>query len=304
MIIQRVRDFFAAVFSLRLLTAVVRRLLKAAGQNVELQRFQALANAEREYRRFADACRDVDPRRLEHYGMQQFSQNDEDGILAEIFRRIGTTNHTFVEFGVKNGTECNTVSLLIQGWNGLWIDGSTDASKEQQRVFRRWVESGNLRCANQLLTRDNIDSVITSSGVTGEIDLLSIDVDGNDLTLWQAITCVKPRVVVIEYNGWIAPPVQWCLPYDPKHVWDGQSIALSASLEAMTVDARKRGYELVACNIIGLNAFFVRSDLCEEHFASDRSPLALYHPRRYWLDMIFRRNTNTILRDAIDGIPN
>lgn len=58
------------------------------------------------------------PLRLERYGYKVYSQNDEDGILAEIFRRIDVTNRQFLEFGVENGLENNTLNLLEQGWSG------------------------------------------------------------------------------------------------------------------------------------------------------------------------------------------
>jgi hypothetical protein len=64
------------------------------------------------------------PRRLEWYGSKTYSQSDEDGIVAEIFRRIGTTNKVFVEFGVEAGYENNTRLLLTRGWSGLWFEGN------------------------------------------------------------------------------------------------------------------------------------------------------------------------------------
>src|SRR5262245_41373742 len=64
-----------------------------------------------------------DPLRLECFGFKSYSQYDEDGIIEEIFRRIGTTNKRFIEFGVEDGLENNTLKLLLEGWGGLWIEG-------------------------------------------------------------------------------------------------------------------------------------------------------------------------------------
>ena len=72
---------------------------------------------------------------LEQYGYKVYSQNDEDGIIQEIFRRIGVTNKTFIEFGVQNGLESNCHYLLFQGWNGLWMDGDGEAIREIQKRF-------------------------------------------------------------------------------------------------------------------------------------------------------------------------
>src|SRR5512135_8523 len=65
----------------------------------------------------------ADPKRLHRFEHQVYSQNGEDGAVAEIFRRIGTTDKFFVEIGVGDGLENNTVNLLSEGWRGVWVDG-------------------------------------------------------------------------------------------------------------------------------------------------------------------------------------
>src|ERR1700761_6439377 len=67
-----------------------------------------------------------DPLRLLASGYKAFSQNQEDGMIAEVFRRIGTTSKRFIEFGVQDGLECNSGFLLMQGWRGAWIEGAAD----------------------------------------------------------------------------------------------------------------------------------------------------------------------------------
>src|SRR5262245_42046256 len=89
--------------------------LAAVGRQVDIRRLWAEELAK---------PRNADPKRLLRYGAKVYSQGDEDGIIAEIFKRVGTTNRTFVEFGVENGTESNTTRLLVEGWRGLWLEGS------------------------------------------------------------------------------------------------------------------------------------------------------------------------------------
>src|SRR5262245_30025076 len=141
--------------------------------------------------------RHADPKRLLRYGFKLYSQNDEDGILQEIFRRIGTGNRTFVEFGVETGIECNTVKLLVEGWRGLWIDGSNANVAQIQTNFLSFVRDGRLKAIPSFITAENINSLIAQGGIKGDIDLLSVDIDRNDYWVWQAIEVVKPRVVVI-----------------------------------------------------------------------------------------------------------
>ena len=125
---------------------------------------------------------------LERYGFKAYSQNDEDGIIEEIFNRIGTTNKIFVEFGVENGLESNSHYLLHKGWSGLWIDGSEKSVKEIKKLFKKPIYDNKLKVINAFITKDNIDSLISDNGnINGEIDLLSIDIDGNDWWVWNAI---------------------------------------------------------------------------------------------------------------------
>lgn len=233
------------------------------------------------------------PRMLEDYGFKAYSQNDEDGILQEIFRRVGIETKSFVEFGAGSGLENNTSFLLCQGWEGLWIDGSFPNCEEIRRSFAAYVEAGRLVVRNAMLSRENINSEIAQAGCSGEIDLLSIDVDGNDLHLWKALTALNPRVVVIEYNGFVPPPVTWVMPYDESHVWDGRTTAIGASLQAIADLGRARGYRLVCCNRIGLNAFLVREDLAR-HFDSQRPVAEMFHFRKWWRDESFKRGQSPI----------
>src|SRR5437868_2912005 len=85
--------------------------------------------------------RNADPRRLLRYGFKTYSQNDEDGIIQEIFRRIGAGNRSFVEFGVQNGLECNTVKLLVEGWRGLWIEANARSVAEIRGHFRSFADA-------------------------------------------------------------------------------------------------------------------------------------------------------------------
>jgi len=227
-----------------------------------------------------------DPLRLERFGRTVYSQNEEDGILAEIFRRIGTANRRFLEFGVERGLECNTLNLLEQGWSGAWIEGYAPMVSEIETGFRRWIESRRLAVRAAIVTRESINDLIGDFALPRDLDLLSVDIDGNDYHVWEAITRIEPRVVVIEYNARFPPPMQWIMTYDPKHRWQGDD-QFGASLESMTALGRGKGYSLVGCNITGSNAFFVQSRLAEGRFAHPADASALYQPARYYLSPSF-----------------
>ena len=173
MVIRRIWKLVTDVLSLR---HVKREIVGLRGQIAAIdQRLSgsAVGLAEAEYRRIAMECGRKDHRRLEAFGEKVLSQNDEDGIIREIFRRIGTRSKRFLEFGTGDGTENNTVRLLLDGWSGVWIDGCTDSNRRQREFFSRWIDRGVLTCVQAFLDVQNICSIVTSAGMQGEIDLLS-----------------------------------------------------------------------------------------------------------------------------------
>lgn len=223
-----------------------------------------------------------DRRNLIPYGHKVYSQNEEDGIIREIFRRIGVTNKAFVEFGVGTGLENNTLALLFDGWRGLWIESSAKSTRQIRDNFRNAIGIGALTVINSWVTEDNIDGLISSVVDQDEIDLLSIDIDGNDFHVFNSITCVKPRVVVIEYNAKFPPPTVFCMHYDETYAWKGDD-CFGASLKFLEIEFEKKGYCLVGCNLTGANAFFVRRELVGDRFLEPHTAENHYQPARYYL---------------------
>lgn len=225
---------------------------------------------------------------LARHGAKVFSQNDEDGIIAEIFRRIGWKGKNFVEFGVEDGKECNTLWLLMQGWNGLWIECSEVSCSNIRVSHKMYFASGQLKLQNNFVTSENINNLIGEylpDQSSRELDLLSIDIDGNDYWVWKAIEITRPRVVVIEYNASWPPPADLTIPYDPEFHWNGTSY-FGASLEALSRLGKSKGYSLVCCNISGVNAFFVRDDLLRRKFFAPGKTVVHFEPPRYFLSEV------------------
>jgi hypothetical protein len=216
------------------------------------------------------------------FGQKIYSQNEEDGIILEIFNRIGTTNRVFVEFGVENGLECNTRALLFCGWRGLWIDSNVQHVKSMKQQLPNTINTGQLSVLLAHITMDNINELISSKITEKEIDFLSIDIDGNDYHILSAITCIKPRVIVIEYNAKFPPPIQYCQQYNEQHRWDGTD-DFGASIDFLDEKLNEMGYKLVACNLTGSNAFFVREELVEDKFHEPCNAKHHYQPARYFL---------------------
>ena len=220
------------------------------------------------------------PLSLVPHGRKMFSQSDEDGIIVEIFNRIGTTSKTFVEFGCGAGMENNTYALLFQNWSGLWIDGSPKNIGKIRRGLPETIASGQLKVVESFITKDNINDLISANITDKEIDLLSVDIDGNDYFVWDAITCTSPRVLIMEYNAKFVPPVRYCMAYDPKHMWDYTDHG-GVSLKFIVEKAAEKGYSLVGCSLSGANAFFVRNDLVDGKFEPPFTAEKHYEPARH-----------------------
>ncbi len=221
-------------------------------------------------------------KRLNKYEGQAFSQNGEDGIIAEIFNRIGTTNKYFVEFGVENGLECNSINLLYKQWSGLWIDGGKENCEDIKGRFKDIFAESRLKVKNEFITAENIESILKSADVPAELDLLSIDIDYNDYYVWKAITNYNPRVVVVEYNAIYLPDTSFVVPYNAQRTCDHTSY-YGASLLALQELADEKGYCLVGCCFAGVNAFFVRKDLVKDHFEAPYTAANHYEPVRDYL---------------------
>lgn len=227
--------------------------------------------------------RSNDEGRLLRYGRKVYSQNDEDGIIAEIFRRIGTGSRRFIEIGAADGLENNTVWLLMQGWSGTWIEASPGLATKIARKFSPLIECKRLAVVNELVTRESAQRLDDAGYFTG-IDLFSLDIDGNDYHIMSALKNLDARLVVVEYNGKFPPPHEFVMKYnsDKDHSWDLTDY-FGASLTSWNELLCKKGYALVACNITGVNAFFVRNDLVAGKFCEPLAPDNHYEPARYWL---------------------
>jgi len=226
--------------------------------------------------------RHADPKRLNRYEHKVFSQTGEDGIIAEIFRRIGTTNRVFVEFAAGDGIENNTRYLLSSGWKGVWIEAHQRYVHEIAKSQAGEIQQGTLRLLGEFITAENIESLFEKGSVPEDFDLLSIDVDRNTYWAWKGINRYRPRVVVIEYNAIFPPGCRWVVGYAPDATWDGTS-NFGASLTALELLGAAKGYKLVGCNLAGSNAFFVREDLVGQHFCGPFTAQNHYEPPRYYL---------------------
>lgn len=234
-----------------------------------------------------------DPRRLLSYQSQVCSQSGEDGIIHEIFRRIGVETHIFAEIGVGNGIENNTAFLLSQGWTGYWIDSDSGFLKE---IKNKGFPKDCVEYLVAFVDKDNISRLFEQLGIPTEFDLLSLDIDQNTYYVWDGLQRYRPRVVVVEYNSTIPADLDWKVHYDPHQTWNGTK-NFGASLKAFELLGRTFGYSLVGCDFHGVNAFFVRDDLLADKFVEPYTSENHYEPARY--SMFPQRSYESQILDRI-----
>jgi glycosyltransferase involved in cell wall biosynthesis len=202
-------------------------------------------------------------RSLTGFELRAFSQNGEDGVLAEILRRTGAPSRHFVEFGVESGREGNCVFLAdVRGWQGLFMESEDEMFR---RLEAKYAAEGTVETIRARVNAENIESLFAQASVPAESDVVSIDIDGQDYWIWAALEGYRPRVLIIEYNSSLDPRRCLVQPDEPGHGWDGTAF-YGASLGALERLGRSKGYRLVHTDLSAVNAFFVRADLAGDAF--------------------------------------
>jgi hypothetical protein len=238
--------------------ATLSSLLKTQRQleDMKVNQGKILAALNRD-RRFTD---------LADYEFKVFSQWGEDGIIQHLVTHLNIANRTFIEFGVEDFSEANCRFLLVNNhWRGFIIDGSERNMDRLRRSDFFWRHQLEYRA--QFIDKDNIDSLLSQSGFSRDPGILSVDIDGVDYFVLEALSGWNPAIIIVEYNEAFGYRHAVSVPYDPQFVrsnahWSNQYYG--ASLPAFLRLANSRGYGLAGINGKGSNAFFVRRDLLNE----------------------------------------
>lgn len=215
---------------------------------------------------------------LAAYATNVHSQAGEDGIIAEIFRRIGTESTWCVEFGAWDGrVASNSAALVDDGWSAVLIEGDPAKFVDLQALHRDRDDVVTLCAMVGWDGADCLDALLAATPIPVHFDLLSIDIDGNDYHVWSAVEVYRPRVVVVEFNPTIPNGVVFVQPADPK-------VNQGCSIDALADLGRRKGYTLVAAT--EFNAFFVEDGCVPQIGVSDTTVSAL-RTDQSWQTSIF-----------------
>ena len=219
--------------------------------------------------------------KLRDTGYKVFSQFEEDGKLIYILAMIGIKHSSFIEIGSDDGINSNCANLALNfGWYGLFLDGNKKSISRGRYFYNKYPTRFGYKPTfiHSFVTRENINDTIEKAGFNGEIDLLSIDIDGNDYWIWDAIVVVQPRIVIIETHV-IYGYEDIVVPYNPEYTYPGISSQYhGASPKAMVKLGQKKGYRLIGANDLGFNFIFLRNDEGQDIFPEVSIEQILQHP--------------------------
>jgi hypothetical protein len=204
---------------------------------------------------------------IRDYEIKIFSQWGEDGIIQHLIEHIDIKNKTFIEFGVENFSESNCRFLMMNNnWSGFVIDGNKNNIKDLKSSYYFWKYE--LTAISEFITKENINDLLDISNFDKDLGILSIDIDGNDYYILDAIKKYKPRILITEFNSNFDFNEAISVPYDKNfYRFDkcSSGIYWGASLKAFIYLAAKKGYKFIGTNTSACNAFFVKNEFVPDH---------------------------------------
>ena len=245
---------------------------------------------------------------LSGYEFKVFSQWGEDGIIQHLITHLDIPNRTFIEFGIEDFSESNCRFLMMKDhWQGYVIDGSKANIARLRSSYYFWRYP--LTAQFSFVTRENIDALLQESRFGLRPGLLSVDLDGVDWHVLDALRHWRPSILVVEYNDVFGFDRAVSVPYDPAFVRasaHSSNLYWGASLPAFVHLAKEMGMALVGTNGAGSNAFFVQRDLLNDRITETtldacRRPACFSDSRDSAGRLTFVRGATR--RDIIDGLP-
>lgn len=215
------------------------------------------------------AMRQTDSADPASWEFSAFSQNGEDGIIDYLLQNTPDRNRYFIEIGASDGLECNSAWLAIaKKFSGLMIEGNKKAC-EHAAVLYAQLNLG-VECIGAFLTKENVAGILESA-LYRNPDVFSLDIDGNDYYIAEAIMKAgfRPKIFVVEYNSALGPidavTIQYRDEFDfttahPSQLYYGVSVSGWRKFFA------RYGYSFVTVDSNGVNAFFVRSSQFDAEF--------------------------------------
>jgi hypothetical protein len=194
-----------------------------------------------------------------------------EGAIDKILEKLPKRDRWCVEFGASDGIDSTARKLILEhGYSGILIEGQKWRYKELKKNYQSYPNVVTLNRFVGFEVKDGLDSILAGTPIPHDFDFLTVDIDGNDYHVWNAVTQYRPKVVMIEFNSTIPPEVEFVQPADP-------SVSQGSSLAALVDLGKKKGYELIG--VVGINAFFVVKELYPVFGLADNAITTLWTNR-------------------------
>lgn len=209
--------------------------------------------------------------RIQRNRRRHYSQWGEDGVLDYILGRLPSRDKWLVEFGAWDGKHLSNGFYFLEkkNYTGVLIE----MEQARFRELEKNMENFKTVCVHAAVGFEGdskLDSILADTSIPKNFDLLSIDIDGNDYQVWQALNHYQPKVVIIEINASILPgEVVINNPDQDFVLWLSGS-----SVSALTQLAESKGYKLISN--VGCNAIFVRSEYYGLFYSKPQSEYDLF----------------------------
>jgi hypothetical protein len=211
--------------------------------------------------------------KIREAGFRCYSQFEEDGIILYMLTMIGVKAGTVVEMCCGTGNECMATNLILNhGYSGFLFDGSAENIAAAASFFASKKDCLLLKpkLKTSWITVENVNQLLIDSSCPKDVDLFSLDIDGNDYWVWEAIDEIRPKICCFETSDYIPSDRSLTIPYDPNFDCWSQPPALldfrSVSLAAMVKLSKRKGYRLIGSHRHGFNVFFMRNDIGTDFF--------------------------------------
>ena len=224
------------------------------------------------------------PLKLNEVAFSVFPGNGQDGILLYLLTILGIKHHTIIDIGCGNGLNGNAANLIINhGFHGLLIDGDRSSIERGTHFYSKLglLYNNPPHFVNALLSKENVNSILSNWSSENEVDVLSIDIDSIDLYILEAISCTAPRIIVLEFNNAWSPTDSKSVPYSSEFTreWVDGLLYGGASLAAFNKILKAKGYWSIGCDPSGFDAYFIREG---EDIFPEVSLQSCYEQSRRW----------------------
>ena len=194
---------------------------------------------------------------INNYEFKITSQNNEDGIIEYIFKKI-PNNKIFIEIGLGY-YEFNSLNLIKNNWSGSLIEQNLEECLLLRKLLDFYYPKSNVKIINTSVNKENINTLISNQAINNKIDFFSIDIDGNDYWVLKKLDLNNISCVCLEYNHWFGANLKKTIPYNANHNFIDNGY-FGASLLALNELMNKKCFKLISVDSSGTNAFFVKNE--------------------------------------------